>query len=241
MSAFLFSKQADIDHGSLPRLAVMRAVLAFVGLSLAMIVAALFMKPFRVAPDASYPMFGVPDGDSRAYARAREESLTAKFSLQDYGVTLLLSTLMFAAFKRRPFTAPKTSLGFVALAVAAPLLTACALVFDLVQAQARWEFPPWGDSLGPALLGAPMLLMAGLAWAFGHFIWLAGVPRRAGVSLSFLAIRRSHPWLLGVVAVTALFVVGAIAEGAYWYALPGAVWLYFFASIAALRLHPNDT
>lgn len=218
----------------------MKAALALFVLSLALIGVSASMESFRLAPDASYPMFSVPEGNSQAYSRSREEALTGKFSLQDYGITLLFCSLALAAFKWRPFTAPKSSLGFLAVAVAAPLLTAGALVFDLVQGQARWEFPPWSDSLGVPLVGTPLLLIAGLAWALGHFTLLAGVPRRVGVPLSFLAIRRGHPWLLVVSALTAILVIGMAAEGAYWYLVPGAVWLYFYVSIAALRHHRND-
>lgn len=28
-------------------------------------------------------------------------------------------------------------------------------------------------------------------------------------------------------------------EGAYWYAIPGLLWLYFYAAIAAVRQHPD--
>ena len=97
------------------------------------------------------------------------------------------------------------------------------------------EFPPWADSLGIPLMGAPLLLVMGLVWALGHFILLAGVPRSAGVPLSILSIRRGHPWLVTMCALTALLILAMVTEGAYWYAAPGALWLYFYASIAAVR------
>jgi hypothetical protein len=213
----------------------MKAALALFVLSFALIGASLPMDAFRLAPDGSYPMFGAPEGNSEAYDLARKRALTAKFSLQDYGITLLVCAMTLAAFKWRPFKAPHSRLGFLILAVAAPLLSVGALVFDLIQGQARWEFPPWADSLGIPLMGIPVLFVAGLIWAFAHIILLAGVLRRTDASLTLAAIRRGHPWLLVVCVLTAILMLVAAAEGAYWYVTPGALWLYFYASIAAAR------
>ena len=185
-------------------------------------------------------MLSVPDGNSEAYFAARDQAVTAKFKLQDYGLTLMACGLAIAAFRWRPFKAPPSRLGFVILAVAAPLLTVAGYVFDLIQAQARWEFPPWADSLGIPFMGVPVMLLIGLVWAFAHFILLAGVPQRAGVALSVSAVRRGNPWLLIVTAITAVLVAAMAAEGAYFYGIPGFLWLYYYAAIAAVRQGKND-
>lgn len=203
--------------------------------SLALIGASLSMEPFHLAADGSYPMFSVPEGDSQAYFIAREQALTGKFALQDYGVTMLVFSLVLAAFNWQPFKAPRSLPSFLGVAVAAPFVTVGAFAFDLIQGQGRWEFPPWADSLGIPLMGIPILLVAGLVWAFSHFVLLAGVPRRAGVYFSLVVIRRSHLWLRVIFTLTALLVVGASAQGRWWYVVAGAFWLYFYASIAAVR------
>jgi hypothetical protein len=198
------------------------------------------MEPFRPAPDGSLWMDNVLNGDSQAYYRAREQALTLKFRLQDFGITTLVCALGLAAFKRWRPRAPRSRGGFVILAVAAPLLMASALVFDLVQSQARWEFPPWADSLGIPLMGVPVLLIVGLAWAFSHLVLLAGIPLRTGTPLSLMAMRRGHLWLMVVSFVTTVLILAEGAEGAYWYVIPGALWLYFYASIAAVRAGRHD-
>lgn len=213
----------------------MKAVLALLVLSLALIGISLPMAPFNLAADGSYPMFGVPEGNSEAYSLAREQALTAKFNLQDYGITLLFFALAFAAFNWRAFKAPQSSLGFLGIAIFAPALSVGALIFDLVQGQARREFPPWADSLGIPLMGVPVLLFAGLIWALAHFVLLAGVPRQHGAPISLSAIQRGHGWLVVMCALTALLTFCAGAAGAHWYAIPGALWFYFYASIAAVR------
>jgi len=137
----------------------------------------------------------------------------------------------------RPLKAPGSGFGFFALAIAAPVLTVLGFVFDLFQGYARWEFPPWADSLGIPLMGVPVLLVAGLVWALAHLALLAGVPRRADVLVSFNSVRRGNLWLLIVCGLTTLLVVGMGIDGAYWYAIPGVLWLYFYASISAVRRH----
>lgn len=218
----------------------MKAALALFVLSLALIVSSVPMVPFQLGAEGSLPMLSVPDGNSEAYFIARDQAVSAKFKLQDYGVALMAFALALAAFRWRPFKAPSSRLGFVSLAAAAPFLTVAGFVFDLIQAQARWEFPPWGDSLGIPLMGVPVMFLAGLVWAFAHFILLAGAPQRAGVALSFSAVRRAHPWLLIVSALTAVLIAVMAAQGAYSYAIPGSIWLYYYAAIAAVRQGQND-
>lgn len=213
----------------------MKAAVALVVLSLALIGASVLEAPFRLDADGSLPMLNVAAGDSAAYFSARDQAVTAKFKLQDYGVTLLACALLFAVVSKRPLRAPSSRLGFVILAGFAPLLTVVGYTFDLVQAQHRWEFPPWGDSLGIPLMGVPVMFVAGLVWALAHFVLLAGVPQRAGVALSFSAVRRGHLWLLIVSTLTVILIAIMAAGGAYCYAIPGLIWLYFYAAIAAVR------
>jgi hypothetical protein len=218
----------------------MKAALALLVLSLILIGASVPMAPFKLGENGSLPMQSVPYENSEAYFVAWSQAVTTKFKLQDYGVTLLAYALSLAAFCWRPFKAPPSRLGFVILAAAAPFLTVFGYIFDLMQAQARMEFPPWGDSLGIPLMGIPVILFAGLLWAFAHFSLLAGIPQRAGLALSLSAIHRSHPWLLIVSTLTAILSAIAAAEGAYWYVIPGSIWLYYYAAIAAVRQMKND-
>jgi hypothetical protein len=215
----------------------MKTALSLIVLSLALLGFSISLEPFAHNPDGSYPFHSVAEGDSPAYYAARSQALTPKYRLQDYGATILVLGIVAALLSWRPVKAPRSRLGFIGLAVIAPTLTATGFVFDLVQGQWRWEFPPWADSLGIPLMGVPVMLVLGLVWAFAHFILLAGVPRRAGVPISYAAVRHGHPWILVVCSLTALLIIGMAVDGAYWYAAPGALWLYYYASISAVRQH----
>lgn len=213
----------------------MKSALALIALSLLLLGLSMSMEPFTKGEDGSYPFHSVAQGDSQAYHEARRQALTPKYRLQDYGGTIMAFALVVALLSWRPLKAPATRLGFVVIALMAPTLTGVGFVFDLMQGQSRWEFPPWADSLGIPLMGVPVLLFVGVAWALAHFMFLAGVPRRSGVIISYRAVRRGNLWLLVVSVVTALLVIGTSIEGAYWYAVPGLLWLYFYASISAAR------
>jgi len=217
----------------------MKAAFVLIVLSLALLGTSVTVPPFRLEADGSLPMLNVAEGDSEAYFSTWEQAVTAKFRLQDYGVTLLTFAVLLAVISRRSLKAPSSRLSFVILAALAPFLTVIGYAFDLMQAQTRWEFPPWGDSLGIPIMGVPVMFVAGLAWALSHFILLAGIPQRAGVCISFSAIRQGHRWLLAVSALTAILIAIAAAEGAYCYTIPGLVWLYFYAAIAAVRQVPE--
>ena len=213
----------------------MKAALSLIVLSLALFGFSMSMEPFITNPDGTYPFHYVPQGDSQAYFAARTEALTPKYKLQDYGATILVLGLVTAMLSWRPITAPASRLGFIGIAIIAPTLTAIGFVFDLVQGHARWEFPHWADSLGIPLVGVPALLILGLVWSFSHFILLAGVPLRAGVPISYIAVRQGNLWLLALCGLTALLIIAMVLDGAYWYTIPSMLWLYFYASISAVR------
>lgn len=181
-------------------------------------------------------------GDSAAFYALRDEMLTPKYKLQDYGVgALLLSGVL--ALRRRIWrmTTPRSTLPFIAAALLAPVLEAAAFVFDLLQGQERGEFPHWADSLGIPLMGVPFLFIISLAWSLAHLAFLAflaGV-RRTVVPLHSAFARNANPWLLLVAAVTLALIAFQFAVGMYWHALPCIVWLYLYVALAAAR-RPHD-
>lgn len=84
------------------------------------------------------------DGQSNEYWKLRDEMLTPKFQLQDYGGTLVALSIGVLLVSRRGWRhlkSPKSRAKLFGLAVAAPLLTVGAYVFDLLQGFARGEFP----------------------------------------------------------------------------------------------------
>ena len=211
-------------------------MLALFALAFALLGASAMLEPFHLAADGSLPMVNVPDLDSEAYFSAREQAVTAKFKLQDYGVTVLIAAVLLAAIRSHGLRAPSSRLGFVMIAFLAPTLYCGGVILELYQANfTRLEFPPWADSLGIPLMGVPPIAVVGLVWSFSHLVLLRGAPKRSAVELSLSAVRSSHWWLLTVSILTAIYIAVMAALGEYLYAVPGLVWLYFYAAIAAVR------
>jgi hypothetical protein len=193
------------------------------------------MQPFATMNGGDWSS-SVPQGDSNAYHEARAKALTPKYRLQDYGFTLAFVAVVVAVLSRkRGLSAPGSGVGFAVVALAAPLLTAADLAFDLLQSFERQEFPPWSDSMSIPLAGIPVIALALLIWSCAHFAFLAGSRKRPNVKLSLGVLRGGNKWLLLVAASTALLVAMFVADGAYYMAGPGALWLYYYCSILAVR------
>lgn len=181
------------------------------------------------------------NGQSAEYWKLRDEMLTPKFELQDYGGVLVLGAIVAFLMARkgwRNLASPKSRIRIILLAIALPFLTIAAYVFDLMLAFERGEFPHWGDSMGIPLMGVPFLLLIMLLWSWAHLSLLPSAYRP--VHLSLAVSRQAHWWLLLVATVTVLLIVIFLACGQYWYAVPGMGWLYLYFSLAALRRLPHD-
>lgn len=213
----------------------MKAAIALLVLGVALLSYAMTMPQYKDAEafESRYAELG--PSDSSKFLELRREMLTPKFKLEDYGVTALLAGIAFAIARRiKAHAAPKSHLAFAILAIAAPLVSGAALTFDLFQGFDRGEFPHWADSLGIPLMGVPVLIVVGLFWSFAHLLFLRG----SALSIKLLRTavsRHSHPWLLVVSAITVVLILMMVFDGAYWFAVPGLLWLYFYASLAATR------
>lgn len=206
-----------------------------VALALLLLTASASMQPFLFEGIDGHLLTAVAYGDTDAYWQAWQEALTFKFLLQDYGVTLLILGVLVGIFGKWRPRAPATRMGFIFVASLAPVATAGGVLFDLIQAKSRREIPPWFEWLEASLLGVSVVLVVGLACAFVHFTLLAGIGAQRNACISIGSARCSGPWLGLSCSLALLFSLAYIAHGVYWYAVPGLLWLYFFASIAAVR------
>jgi len=170
--------------------------------------------------------------DSQAYWRLREEMLTGKFRLQDYGATFLSLGVLLFFLSLVKFRAPSRKWMIVAIGIGLPFLTVTGFVLDLLQGMVRDEFPSWADSLAIPLMNVPVHFVILLVWAVAHL----GFLRRSylgNAPLRYALSRHSNLWLLFVSSVTFLLTGLLVLDGSYFYAVPGCVWLYFYLSLAA--------
>ena len=180
------------------------------------------------------------DGESNEYWKLRDEMLTPKYQLQDYGGTLVALSIGVLIVSRkgwRQLKSPKSRATLLGLAFLAPFLTVGAYAFDLLQGYERGEFPHWADSMAIPFMGAPVLLIVLLAWSCTHLAF-AQWPYHSQL-LSHALVRQANWWLLAVAAITAVLAAWSAALGQYWYAIPGVIWLYFYMSLAASRRTPR--
>ena len=213
----------------------MKSALVLLLTGLAMLAYAMTLPAYTDEKDFQHRYGEMKAGDSAAFYALRDELLTPKYKLQDYGVCVLLLSGVLALRRRIwTMTTPRSTWPFMAAALLAPVLAAAAFVLDLFQGQYRGEFPHWADSLGIPLMGLPVLFLVSLTWSVAHLTFLAGRHRNV-VPLRSAFSRNSNFWLLLVTAVTLALIALLLAEGAYWYALPCVVWLYLYVALAAAR------
>lgn len=180
-------------------------------------------------------------GQNAEYWKLRDEMLTPKFKLQDYGGTLVAAGVLALLISRRGWRnlrSPGSRVRLLMLALAVPFLTVGAYIFDLLRGLEHGEFPHWADSIGIPLMAIPPLLVILLAWAGVHLLFLRRHYRPTVLTqaVSF----KANWWLLFVAAVTTALVVLCVAVGKYWFAVPGMGWLYLYLSLAASRRLPQD-
>lgn len=222
----------------------MRKIAAFlVVLGVALFSYALVLHPYKDEQVFMARYMALSDGQSAEYWKLREEMLTPKFQIQDYGITICVTGIAVALASRRGkvrLNALTPRAAVVALAVALPFISVGAYVFDLIQGAGRGEFPHWADSLSIPLMGAPILLVLLLAWSLAHLAFLTNV-RGGTVPLSLAFEWRANWWLLLLSVVSAFVALAAAAMGQYWYAFPAVLWLYFYLSLGARRVSAPAT
>jgi len=197
---------------------------------------ALALAPYKDEKLFREGYWALSDGQSAEYSKLRNQMLTPKFSLQDYGGTLVATGAVFLVSRKgwNRIRSPKSRTALFGLAFAAPLLIVGGCVFDLLQGFDRGEFPHWADSMGIPILGLPIQFVLLLVWSLAHLTFLRGSYEPAAPLVIALSLK-SNWWLLLMSAVTASVVLVWACSGQYWYALPGLCWLYFYLSLAAGR------
>ncbi len=197
---------------------------------------ALTLEPYSDESAYWQQLSNVPYGDDAAFIELRTASLTPRFRLQDYEITLMAVGVIGFMSNRHGAAAPKSprsKWGFILLAVALPLVTMGGFAFDILQAANRGECPPWGDAVMIALLGLPFLFAPLQIWSLIHlaFFWPYG--KQEAVSLMLALSWHSNWWLLIVSVITAGLTIYCIILGYWWLLLPKLGWLYYYLSLAA--------
>ncbi|MEI7783242.1 MAG: hypothetical protein WCK08_02580 [Betaproteobacteria bacterium] len=214
------------------------AVLMFVGI--VFIGYAYSLAPYKDEALFIELYMALSEGQSAEYWKLRDEMLTPKFRLQDYGgTTIAIAAGVFIVSRKgwRQLKSPPSRARLFGVAFFAPFLTVGAYIFDLFQGYARVEFPHWADSMSVPLVGVPVLLVVLLLWAGAQLALLGSSYQSAPLALA--VSRRSSWWLLSISAITIVLVALCVSVGQYWYAIPGTVWLYYYISLAAARRAVN--
>lgn len=176
---------------------------------------------------------------SDQYFKLRDEYLTPKYTLENYGVTSIIfgcGMLTLGIRGIRRLKMPKTKIGLVFVGIVTALLSDIAYVFDLITEQIRGSFPPWADSIGIVLMGFPFLIMISLVWVGLN---LLGVSPEFKTGLEILPIRlkNANGWYATMLILTSIIVVWIISIGFFWQIVPGILWIYFYLCLMTGIMH----
>ena len=179
---------------------------------------------------------------SDKFYELREEYLSSKYKIQDYGFTfLVLGLATFILFKKEPpFHAPSSNAKVALIGFVAAALTTGGYVGDLFLEFYRGSYPWWADSLGIPLMGVPLLAFIFFGWAALNILAMNG-QFTAGAPISLKSIKGSNYFYLTLLVVTTLIVALCAIDAYFWMVIPGVFWLYFYASLWAGRYTANKS
>ncbi len=193
---------------------------------------------------------------SEQYWNVRDSQLTLKYPLQNYALTLLVSSLavsipmsvlhvkrirdLLRAHSPRKFSA------LLLIGILAAFLTPLTDIARTFLSSWRDEYPPWADSIGLALMRSPIsfsfLLAIVLVYSGAGWLYFAG-----GQTIASAFHRTTCPpmwwcFLTGApAALVLLMILLFIAFGEFFYIVPSILWLTFFLFLLSdrQRLPPN--
>jgi hypothetical protein len=170
---------------------------------------------------------------SEQFAALRDEYLTSKFALENYGLTTLILgviAMIVGGIGYKRIKTPSKRIWLILIGLCASVLVCLASVGEIYLGLYRDSYPHWADSIGIALFTAPFLLLVFLLWTGIMLIWMQR-PFISGVVLFPLNIRNSNKFLLIVLILTTIILLYLIVTGSFWMIIPGAFWIYFYISI----------
>ena len=199
----------------------------------------LTLEPFTDSRRFEFEYRSLRSGQSAEFHQLRESLLTPKFRLQDMGITFIAlpaCLLLLRVLGRGRIMSPPNKLVLLAISISLPVLSSVGYLFDLLQIMDRQEVPHWADSVGVPLMGVFPFFFILLIWSFTLFCFTSKV-RSGPIAAAFT--RQLNPLIIVVSAVTVLLLLDSLYFGYYWYAVPGALWLYYYLSLGLCWLPPN--
>lgn len=187
--------------------------------------------------------YSINSSDKNAFDQfylLREESLTAKTSLEDYAFTcivLLVALIFFDKLGGMGITSPVSKNKLRIVAVLAATLNALAAVSNDQLDFSRGSIPHWADSMGISLmLIAPMVFILSLVWAFLNFYFLQE-PFKTGVRIFQTMNIKQIPFLLTFfLIINFCLILEKLVRGHFINLIPLFVWAYFYMSLIAGRM-----
>jgi magnesium-transporting ATPase (P-type) len=182
---------------------------------------------------------------SRRYWDVRDSQLTLKYPLEDYGLTLMATSisLFFILWilerqglsSLKDIRAPGKVWIVILIGLFAALLEPIVFTASLLVDFSRGEFAPWADSIGIALMTVPFLLQLTLGVVIlfsllGSFHYrparpLIGIFRRDTRPHVLWHILLGIPWTLSVLWLVSLLVFGDFLS-----VIPAVLWVMFLGS-----------
>lgn len=216
-------------------------ILSFTGLAIVFLGIALLGYSFTLdrytdvnAYNESYSSINSSASDaSEQFAALRDEYLTPKISLENYGLTTLILgviALIVGAIGYKRLKTPSKRIWLILVGLCASVLVCLASVGELYLGLYRDSYPHWADSLGIPLFSVPFMFLVFLLWT-GIFLHWMQSPFISGVGLFPMKIRHSNKFLLIVLILTTIILLYLLVSGSFWMIIPGAFWIYFYMSI----------
>ncbi len=171
--------------------------------------------------------------DSEKFYQLRDEYLTPKFDLENYGITLIQVGVIFllvAFIGLRNLRTPKKKFWILFIGIVAALLTSVGTVGDLFLEMERDSYPHWADSLAIPLMGVPFMLLIFIVWAIVNYSGTSG-RFRTGVNIVPIKFDYLDYWYAIVLGIAIIIEIIIIGSGQFWQVTSGFLWIYFYLSI----------
>jgi hypothetical protein len=206
-------------------------------------------KPYKDSSEISKAMQNYPQGNmnsqaaSEKYLATRYSQLTPKYSLEDYGLTLIILALIVLfttwIYSVRSFSdlrnicTPNSIWIIVIIGIAASILTPLSSGASLILGSWRDEYPPWADSLGIPLMGTPIMVVVFLLFV-ALFSFLSNLDFTGGQNILFVFRKKMLPksWYWAMFGIPMFFslmaTIVSIANGDFLLLIPSFIWFIYF-------------